>query len=112
MNEQDIVKVVTGSRGVEYTLPKLYENETRPWKQLLRHKASIRILSLDTPICSECLKERRKQEVIDGRVHNQKLIEITIKKMAKDSPHSILSNYGFSLAFNICLKFAIFFYLL
>lgn len=44
------------------------------------------ILSLDTPICSECLKERRKQEVIDGRVHNQKLIEITIKKVAKDSP--------------------------
>lgn len=28
-NEQDVIRVISGSKEVEYTLPKLYENKTR-----------------------------------------------------------------------------------
>lgn len=36
-------------------------------------KYQVIIFENDTPICADCLKEHRKQEIINGRVHNQKL---------------------------------------
>ena len=40
------------------------------------------IFSSDTPICMACLDELWKQQVIDQRVYDQKLMEDTIRKLA------------------------------
>ena len=42
-NQEDITKVVTGNKGVEYTLSKVYENKTRSWENTLL--SSIKRLS-------------------------------------------------------------------
>ena len=35
----------------------------------------------DTPICTECLNELKKQQIIDERAHNQTLLENAIRKL-------------------------------
>ena len=40
------------------------------------------IFNSDTPPCMACLDELRKQQAIDQYVHDQKLIEYTIRKLA------------------------------
>ena len=40
------------------------------------------IFGLDTPVCTACLDERRKQQIIDQHVHDQKLMEGTVRKLA------------------------------
>ena len=39
----------------------------------------------DTPICKECLNELKKQQIIDERSRNQKLVENTIRKLTWNS---------------------------
>ena len=40
------------------------------------------IFGLDTPVCTACLDERRKQQIIDQHEHDQKLMEGTVRKLA------------------------------
>ena len=40
------------------------------------------IFGLDTPVCTACLDERRKQQINDQHVHDQKLMEGTVRKLA------------------------------
>ena len=36
----------------------------------------------DTPVCMACLEEFRKQQVIDQKIYDQKLMEDTMRKLA------------------------------
>ena len=40
------------------------------------------IFGLDTPTCMACLDELRKQQVIDQKIYDQKLMEDTMRKLA------------------------------
>ena len=40
------------------------------------------IFGLDTPACMACLDELRKQQVIDQKIYDQKLMEDTMRKLA------------------------------
>ena len=40
------------------------------------------IFGSDTPVCMACLEELRKQQIIDQKVFDQKLMEDTIRKPA------------------------------
>ena len=40
------------------------------------------IFGSDTPACMACLDELRKQQVIDQKVYDQKLMEDTMRKLA------------------------------
>ena len=40
------------------------------------------IFGPDTPVCTECLDELRKQQIIDQNVHDQNLMEGTVRKLA------------------------------
>ena len=37
---------------------------------------------MDTPTCKACLEELRKQQIIDQKIYDQKLMEDTIRKLA------------------------------
>ena len=37
---------------------------------------------MDTPTCMACLEELRKQQIIDQKIYDQKLMEDTIRKLA------------------------------
>ena len=50
-----------------------------------RARKSNRSFGNYTSICTECLNKLRKQEITDDRLHNQKLMENTVKKLAWDS---------------------------
>ena len=78
INEQEN-KFITGSKGVEYTPSKLHANKKA------RARKSNRSFGNYTSICTECLNKLRKQEITDDRLHNQKLMENTVKKLAWDS---------------------------
>ena len=40
------------------------------------------IIGLDTSACKPCLEELRKQQIIDQKVYDQKLMEDTMRKLA------------------------------
>ena len=40
------------------------------------------IFSSDTPTCMVCLDELRKQQIIDQKIYDQKLMEDTVRKLA------------------------------
>ena len=40
------------------------------------------IFSSDTPICMVCLDELRKQQIIDQKIYDQKLMEDMMRKLA------------------------------
>ena len=40
------------------------------------------IFGLDTPACMACLDQLRKQQVIDQKVYDQRLMEDTVRKLA------------------------------
>ena len=40
------------------------------------------IFGSDTPVCMASLDELRKQQIIDQRVYDQKLLDDTIRKLA------------------------------
>ena len=42
------------------------------------------IFGSDSPVCTTCLNELRKKQVIDEKVYDQKLMEDTVKKLAWD----------------------------
>ena len=42
------------------------------------------IFGSDSPVCTTCLNELRKKQVIDEKVYDQKLIEDTVRKLAWD----------------------------
>ena len=42
------------------------------------------IFGLDTPACVVCLNELRKQQIIDQKVYDQKLMEDTMKKLSRE----------------------------
>ena len=43
------------------------------------------IFGNDIPACTECLKELKKQQIKDEGVHDQKLMEITLRNLPCDS---------------------------
>ena len=43
----------------------------------------------DTPVCMRCLDEHRKQQVIDKKVCNQKLMNDTLRKLGWDKLQKI-----------------------
>ena len=53
--------------------------------QSLRHKYKDIIFQNDSTMYEGCLNEIRKQQVYDDKVHNQKLMENTMRKLAWDS---------------------------
>ena len=44
------------------------------------------IFGSDTPICMACLDELRKQQVIDLKIYDQKLMEDTVRKLEWEGP--------------------------
>ena len=42
------------------------------------------IFGPDTPVCTTCLNEHRKQQVIDKKVYDQKLMDDTLRRLAWD----------------------------
>ena len=40
------------------------------------------IFGSDTPACMMCLEEHRKQQIIDQKIYDQKLMEDTMRKLA------------------------------
>ena len=42
------------------------------------------IFGPNSPVCMECLNELRKQQVIDKKVYDQKLMDDTLRKLAWD----------------------------
>ena len=40
------------------------------------------VLSSDTPACMACLDELRRQQAIDQKIYDQRLMEDTMKKLA------------------------------
>ena len=40
------------------------------------------VLSSDTPACMACLDELRRQQTIDQKIYDQRLMEDTMKKLA------------------------------
>ena len=40
------------------------------------------IFGSDTPACMACLDEHRKQQIIDQKIYDQKLMEDTVRKLA------------------------------
>ena len=42
------------------------------------------IFRVDSPICIKCLDELQKQQVIDGKVYDQKLMDDALRKLAWD----------------------------
>ena len=42
------------------------------------------IFGADSPACMACLNKLRKQQVIDQKVYNQKLMDDTVRKLASD----------------------------
>ena len=42
------------------------------------------IFGSDTPACMMCLEEHRKQQIIDQKIYDQKLMEDTVRKLAQD----------------------------
>ena len=40
------------------------------------------IFGSDTPACMVCLDELRKQQIIDQKIYDQKLMEDTVRKLA------------------------------
>ena len=43
----------------------------------------------DTPVCMRCLDEHRKQQVIDKKVYDQKLMNDTLRKLGWDKLQKI-----------------------
>ena len=82
--QEDIVDVVTGSKGVEYTPSKLRENKTRTWKSN-RYKSII--FGNDTSICTRYFNDLKNKQIIDKRVQNQRLMENMIRKQAFNNIH-------------------------
>ena len=48
-----------------------------------RHHKKI-IFGSDTPACMMFLEELRKQQIIDQKIYDQKLMEDTVRKLARD----------------------------
>ena len=48
------------------------------------------IFGLNIPVCMACLNELRKQQVIDKKVYDQKLMDDTLRKLAWDELQKIL----------------------
>ena len=42
------------------------------------------IFGSDTPACMACLDEHRKHQIIDQKIYDQKVMEDTVKKLARD----------------------------
>ena len=40
------------------------------------------VFELDTPVCMACLDERRRQQIIDQKVYDQRLLNDTMRKLA------------------------------
>ena len=47
------------------------------------------IFGADSPACMACLDEHRKQQVIDQKVYDQKLMDDTLRKLACDGLQKI-----------------------
>ena len=60
---------------------KTKEELEEPIKDTINRYKEI-IFGLDTPACMACLGELQKQQVIDQKVYDQKLMEDTIRKLA------------------------------
>ena len=53
------------------------------------------IFGSDTPACMMCLEEHRKQQIIDQKIYDQKLMEDTMRKLAWEGlQKSIVINGG------------------
>ena len=48
------------------------------------------VFGSDTPACMACLYDLQKQQVIDQKIYDQKLMEDTVRKLAWDGPQKIL----------------------
>ena len=82
INEQDVA--VRACKKVEYTPWKLHENKgshEEDMKHTITKYKEI-IFGSDTPSCMVCLDEPRKQQVIDQKIYDQKLLEDTERKLA------------------------------
>ena len=69
---------------VEYTPSNLYENKRRAWKSHQRYHQRVQgdYFWYRYPVCVACLDELQKQQIIDQKVYDQKLMEDTMRKLA------------------------------
>ena len=86
INEQDIT--VRTFKKVEYTTSRMKTKEELE-EAITRYKEVI--FGSDTPACMACLDKLRKQQVIDQKTYDQRLMEDTMRKLAWEGlPKNIL----------------------
>ena len=63
-------------------MKKMEELEEAIKDTITKYKKTI--FGEDSPTCMTCMNKLRKQQVIDGKVHNQRLMDDTLRKHAWD----------------------------
>ena len=48
------------------------------------------IFGSDTPVCMACMDELRRQQIINQKIYDQKLMEDTMRKLAREDFKKIL----------------------
>ena len=74
--------------AMDLNLPQNYMKRKQELEKAIvetQHKYKDITCRNDTRICTECLNELKKQQVIDERMHNQKLIDNIVRKLLWDS---------------------------
>ena len=86
INEQDVA--VRTSKKVEYTPSKLHENKRRASRSHQRHHQTVQrdYFWPRYPVCMGCLDGLRKQQVINEKIYDQKLMDDTVRKLTWDGP--------------------------
>ena len=82
INEQDLA--IRTSKKVEYTPSKLYAKKEELEEAIKDNTTGYKgiFFGWDTPACIACLDELQKQQVIDKKVYDQRLMDDTVRKLA------------------------------
>ena len=81
MNKTSLLELANKLNIPSRNCMKTKEELEEPIKDTITRCKEI-IFGLDTPACMACLGEFQKQQVIDQKVYDQKLMEDTIRKLA------------------------------
>ena len=84
INEQEVA--VRTCKKVKYTPSKLYENKARAHQRHhhMVHRDYFWLRYSDTPVCMGFLDEIRRQQVIDQKIYDQRLMDDTVRQLAWD----------------------------
>ena len=81
MNETSLLELAKKLNMPHRNCMKTKEEVEEAIKDTIKRYKEIIFVS-DTPACITCLEEFRKQQVIDQKIYDQKLMEDTMRKLA------------------------------